>query len=228
MMVGDSKWDTWPCTHACTAFFYVDKTEVEHLVPAPLVLDEDGHGRAKIEVGYVRFRTGIHSLPATEELAWGIGVKRVKGFGFAFLAMNIAADNPAFLDYNAGVGFNVHRPPVRFETDLDRRTYRVEDDFGTICTLRHQPEGSITFPVFPVTTEVWTGTAGALQRRLFKWRGIAKVHFAAAVATTLHDHPFFRGARVSRADPVPDTVLSSEKVARAAQLFTAPASHPGR
>jgi hypothetical protein len=78
--------------------------------------------------------------------------------------------------------------------------------------------------VFPVSTEVWTGRAGSLQRRLFKWRGMARIHFASSVATTLHDHPFFRGARVSRADPVPSMVFSSAKVAQGtAQLFTAPA-----
>ncbi|MBX3189194.1 MAG: hypothetical protein KF819_19380 [Labilithrix sp.] len=221
-MFGRSKWDVWPCTHSCTAFFHIAKSEVSHLVPAPLVVEEDGEGRAQIVVSYIRFRAGTHSLPATEELAWGIAVKRIKGLGLAIYAMNVAADNVGFLDYNAGIGFDVHRPPVRFDTDLDRRTFRVEDDAGPICTLRHQPEGSLPLPFLPFTTEDWTGRAGSLERRLFKWRGVAKLHLAAAVATTLHDHPFFRGARVSRANPVPAMVLSSTKVQNAAQCFSAP------
>ena len=225
-MFGVRKWDEWPCTHACTAFFRIAKSEVAPFVPPPLVVAEDADGLAEIEVGYVRFREGIHSLPATEELAWAIGVERVKGFGpFAFYAMNIAADNSPFLDFNAGVGFTVHRPPVRFTTDLDKRSFRVEDERGVICTIRHQPEGSVTLPVLPSTTEVWTGKEGSLRRRLFKWKGIAKVHLASSVATTLHDHPYFGGVRVSRANPVPEMILGSQRVATASQLFSQPAAY---
>ncbi|MBS2014288.1 MAG: hypothetical protein JST00_15485 [Deltaproteobacteria bacterium] len=222
-MIFGTKWDAWPCTHACTAFFHIAKREIDGLVPPPLVVDEVG-GIAKIEVGFVRFRGGTHSLPPTDELAWGIAVKRVKGVGFAFYAMNIAADNEPFLHWNEGVGFRVHRPLARFVTDLDRRSFRVEDASGPICTLRHQPEGSLFLPTLPVTTEVWTGSGKTLARRVFKWRGIARVHFAASVASTLHDgHPFFFHRKLSRANPVPEQVLSSERFAEgAAQLFTMP------
>lgn len=219
-----SDWDEWPCSHACTAFFHIARSEVERFVPAPLVVDEVARGVAKIEVGFVRFRDGIHGLPPTDELAWGIAVKRVKGFGFAFYAMNIAADNEGFLDWNAAVGFRVHRPPVRFRVDLDARSFAVRDAADNpICTLRHQPSGSVPLPFLPVTTEVWTGPEGALRRRVFKWRGMAKLHFASSVATTLHDHPFFLDARVSRANPLPETILSSARIARSAsQLFSSP------
>lgn len=216
-------WDVWPCTHACTAFFAIPYAEVSAMVPAPLVAKRDKHGRAQIELGYVRFRTGIHGLPATEEMAWGIAVERRSGVGFAFYAMNIAADNVPFLDWNANIGFNVYRPPVQFSTDLDRRSFEVSDAAGQICVLRHQPEGSISLPFFPVDTEVWTSGSGKLQRRLFKWKGTAKVHLAAPVASTLCPHPFFGGVRVDRAEPVPAEVFSSEKVSEhTAQLFTPP------
>lgn len=217
------RWEEWPCTHACTAFFSIPFDEIAGAVPAGLVPERDAHGRGKIEVGYVRFAEGTHGLPATEELAWGIAVERKEGTGFAFYAMNIAADNEPFLALNQTKGFTVHRPPARFTTDLDRRSFSVEDASGPICVLRHQPEGSVPVPFFPVNTEVWTGSAGRLQRRLFKWRGVASIHFAASVATTLHpNHPFFRGVRVERAEPLPSNIFASKKVASAAQLFTAP------
>jgi hypothetical protein len=219
-----NKWDVWPCTHACTAFFSIPFEEVAHVVPHPLVVKKDKQGRAEIEVGYVRFRAGIHRLPATEELAWAIAVERQVGFGFAFYAMNIAADNAAFLDWNEGIGFKVHRTPTRFRSDLDERSFEVVDTDGQVCVLRHQPEGSIPLPFFPVTTEVWTQRSdGSVARREFKWRGMAKVHFAASVASSLRNHPFFGGVRVDRAEPLPSTVFASQRVAaRTAQLFTAP------
>lgn len=224
-----TKWDPWPCTHACTAFFHIARREIDGLVPEPLVVEEVAPGVAKIEVGFVRFRAGIHSLPPTDELAWGIAVKRVEGFGFAFYAMNIAADNERFLHWNEQIGFRVHRPLAKFTTDIDRRSFHVEDPHGPICTLRHQPAGSIPLPTFPVTTEVWTGSGPTLARRVFKWQGMAKVHFAASVATTLYDdHPFFMGRKLSRANPIPETVLSSERIAtKAAQLFTMPEPRVG-
>jgi hypothetical protein len=217
-------WDVWPCTHACTAFFSIPIAEIAHVVPPPLIVKKDKHNRGELEVGYVRFRIGTHNLPATEELSWGIAVKRRIGVGFAFYAMNIAADNHAFLDWNEGIGFNVHRPPVRFRSDLDRRSFEVVDDDGPVCVLRHQPEGSIPLPLLPVDTEVWTKRPdGTLARRVFKWRGMAKMHFAASVASSLYNHRFFNGVRVDRAEPLPTTVFASQRVARrAAQLFTAP------
>jgi hypothetical protein len=218
------KWDVWPCTHACTAFFSIPIEQIAHVVPHPLVAKKDKHGRGEIEVGYVRFRAGTHRLPATEELAWAIAVERSVGFGFAFYAMNIAADNSAFLDWNESIGFNVHRTPTRFRSDLDERSFEVADKDGQVCVLRHQPEGSIPLPFFPVTTEVWTKRSdGSLARREFKWRGMAKVHFAASVASSLRDHPFFGGVHVDRAEPLPSTVFASQRTAeRTAQLFTAP------
>jgi hypothetical protein len=52
---------------------------------------------------------------------------------------------------------------------------------------------------------------------------MAKVHFAASVASSLRNHPFFGGVRVDRAEPLPSTVFASTRVAaRTAQLFTAP------
>jgi hypothetical protein len=218
------KWDVWPCTHACTAFFSIPYAEVAQVVPRPLVAKKDKHGRGEIEVGYVRFRAGTHELPATEELAWAIAVERRVGFGFAFYAMNIAADNSAFLDWNESIGFNVHRSPTRFCSNLDARSFEVADADGQVCVLRHEPEGSIPLPFFPVSTEVWTKRPdGSLARREFKWRGMAMVHFAASAASTLRDHRFFGGVRVDRAEPLPSIVFSSRHTAQgAAQLFSAP------
>jgi hypothetical protein len=232
-------WDTWPCLHACTQFFRVAADAVEHLVPPPLVLKRDRAGRAEIELGYVRFRDGVHGLPPTEEIAWAIAVERVRGFGFAFFAMNIGADNLGFLDYNRKIGFNVAPRPLRFRADVERQTYRVEDEHGAlICALRHQPEGAIPVPVFPVSTEVWTRTpdgrvspggpppTNGLERRLMKWRGMARVHLAPLVASTLTDHPFFGGAKLTRAEPIPSIVFSSIAADPfAAQLFSAPEPH---
>jgi len=218
------KWDVWRCTHACTAFFSIPYSEVAHVVPPPLVAKKREDGRGEIEVGYVRFRAGSHRLPATEELAWGIAVERRFGSGLAFYAMNIAADNTAFLDWNASIGFNVHRPHTRFRSDLDARSFEVQDAQGQICVLRHQPAGSIPLPFFPGTTEVWTRRSdGSLARREFKWRGMAKAHFAASVASTLRDHQFFCGVRVDRAEPVPSMVFASQRTAQCtAQLFSSP------
>ena len=220
-----SRWDVWPCTHACTAMFSIPLAEVAHVVPPPLVAKKDKHGRAEIEVGYVRFRTGIHNLPATEELAWAIAVERRKGMGFAFYAMNIAADNTPFLDWNEAIGFNVHRKPTRFRADLDRQSYEVVDTDGPVCVLRHQPEGSLRLPLLPMNTEVWTRRDdGGLARRVFKWRGMVNVHLASSVASSLYPHPFFNGVRVDRAEPLPTTILASRRLdSCAAQLFTAPA-----
>jgi len=231
--MGRKEWkNVWPATHACTAFFTIDANEVRHLLPKELTLKTDKAGRAEIELGFVRFREGFQGddwIGATEEMAWAIAVERRSGFGFAFYAMNLAADNETFLAHNEAIGFHVYRPsgsPVRFHTDLDRRSFEVEDDHGRICVLRHQPEGSLTLPFFPVTTEVWTGSSGNLQRRHFKWRGVAQAHFAASVASTIcGGHPFFREANVSRAAPVPVNVFSSQRVAaHASQVFTDPVS----
>ncbi|NUO52592.1 MAG: hypothetical protein HOV80_27415 [Polyangiaceae bacterium] len=218
-------WDVWPCVHACTQFFRVAAEAVEHLVPQPLVIKRDKAGRAEIELGYVRFRDGAHGLPPTEELAWAIAVERVRGLGFAFFAMNIGADNLGFLDYNRRIGFNVAPRPLRFRTDVNRQSYRVEDEGGAlICELRHNAEGSLPVPIFPVSTEVWTRTPdGGLARRTMKWRGRARVHVAPLVASSLTDHPFFGGAKLTRAEPVPSIVFSSVTADPfAAQLFTAP------
>jgi hypothetical protein len=227
------KWDRWACTHACTAFFRIPKEEVEHLVPKPLVLALE-HGRAVIEVGFVRFRAGNHDLPAVDEIAWAIQVERtMRRTSYAFYAMSLTSENAAFLDVNERLGFRVFRPPVRFEVDLDRRAYDVRDGSGArICTLRHNPEGGLTFPapiagLFVGASEVFTGVEGALERRRFEWRGVARPHFAPLVASTLVDHPFFGGVKVSRAEPIPTKVFSSVKAAtRAAQLFTAGAPFP--
>jgi hypothetical protein len=222
------RWDTWPCLHACTQFFRVAADAVEHLVPSPLVLKRDKAGRAEIELGYVRFRDGVHGLPPTEEIAWAIAVERVRGVGFAFFAMNIGADNLGFLDYNRKIGFDVAPHPLRFRADTGRQTYHIEDERGAlVCVLRHQPEGAIFVPIFPVSTEVWTRTPdGGLARRLMKWRGTARVHLAPLVASTLTDHPFFGGAKLTRVEPIPSIVFSSSAFDRcAAQLFSAPDAH---
>lgn len=219
--------ENWPCTHACTAFFRIDASLVAGLVPAPLVLDTE-NGFAKIEVGYVRFRDGIQKqsfrFPATEEIAWAIAVKRVHGFGYSFFAMNIAADNQPFLLYHETIAhFSVYKPPVQFQTDITKREYRVSDAAGTLCIMRHDIEGSLVLPAFPLSTEVWTETNGKLERRYFKWKGMAKVHFAPVVASTLCDHPFFKGVPVSRAEPIPYEVFTSRLVApHASQRFTQP------
>lgn len=221
-------WDRWRCLHACTMFFRIAADAVEHLVPEPLVVKRDRDGCADIELGYVRFRANVHGLPPTEELAWAIAVERVRGVGFAFFAMNIGASDPGFLDYNREIGFRVHPAPLRFDVDVEAQRYRVEDERGQlICSLRHHGEGSVPTPFFPVSTEVWTQQdTGALQRRLFKWSGPARIHVSPLSGCTLTDHAFFGGARLTRARPIPAMVFSSTKTARdAAQLFTAPEEH---
>jgi hypothetical protein len=157
-------------------------------------------------------------------MAWAVAVERVQGSGFAFYAMNLAADNQAFLAHNAAKGFSVYQPPVMFHADVTKQEYRVEDQAGgLICVLRHQPRGSIPLPFFPVSTEVWTPSAVGLARRLLKWRGVARVHLHASVASTLTAHPFFGGANLARAEPLPHTVFSSLPIAPcAAQRFTRP------
>lgn len=217
-----SRWDVWPCIHACTAFFSIDPREVRDFVPEGLTIKEE-HGRAEIEVGFVHFPE-THGLPETRELAWGIAVERRWGSGMAFYAMNIAADNAAYLKHTeSNDRFKVHRPPVRFDNDLDKRSFDVRDDEGPICVLRHQPEGSIPIPFLFGDTEVWSGTGAALEHRSFKWKGVARVHLTAFAATTLHDHPFFGGVRVSHAEPLPKRVFASPKVTRrGAQLFSPP------
>lgn len=224
------KWETWRCTHACTAFFRIAREEVEHLVPRPLELAIDGEGKAAIEVGYVRFRegNGEAKLPAVEEIAWAIAVKRTRRFTrYAFYAMNLTSEHEGMLVDSERKGFRVYRPPVRFEVDLDLRAYRVTDGTGGhICTLRHNPEGGFTLPaflsgLFVGTTEVFTGTRRHLFRHEFQWVGVARPHFAPLVASSLEDHPFFLGAKVSRAEPIPHEAFSSVRVAsRAAQRFT--------
>lgn len=226
-MFRNTKWDEWPCTHDCTSFFTIPVEEIAPLVPAPLTLATDAAGRGRIEIGYARF-SASHSLPALQELSWGIAVERRSGRGMAFYCPSLTSDHAGFLDYNEAKAFDTYRPPVRFDTDFDARSFSVRDaDGAPICVLRHQPEGSVRLPsllepFFLGTTEVWTGHEGSLQRRIFKWRGVARVRFASPVACSLYDHPFFGTARVSRAEPVPYEQFSSSKVARATQLFTLP------
>jgi hypothetical protein len=80
------KWDEWPCTHACTAFFSIAYDLVEGFVPKPLVAKRDKDGRGEIELGYVRLPSS-HGLPDSEEMAWAIAVERVHGSG---LGMDMA------------------------------------------------------------------------------------------------------------------------------------------
>jgi hypothetical protein len=220
--------DEWPCTHDCTSFFSIPVEEIAPLVPPPLVPHTDARGRGEIEIGFARFRAS-HGLPPCHELSWGIAVKRLKGRGMAFYAPMIASDTTGFLDLNESIGFTVFRPTVRFTSDFDRRSFEVSDAQGkTICVLRLQPEELVCLPSFlqPLVigdSEVWTGSEGALQRRTFSWRGVARGLLHPSVAATLCDHPFFRGARVSRAHPVPHRQLSSAKTADAVQLFGRPA-----
>ncbi|CAN5161515.1 hypothetical protein BH09MYX1_BH09MYX1_07240 [soil metagenome] len=220
-----NQWDVWPCSHDCTGFFKIDPAEVRAKIPAPLQLHLID-GRAHIEVGYARFRPS-HGLPAFEELSWGIAVVRVEGSGFAFYSPSLTSNEQGFLDYNEKIGFKVF-PKVKIVSDLERQQFAAYDQAGNeICVLRHQPRDAFTLPfflkkVFLKPTEVWTDGTGELQSRTFDWRGTARVYQSWPVASTLNDHPFFQGVRVSRAEPVPYEMFSSTAIAKARQLFTFP------
>ncbi len=220
------KWDVWPCAHDCTGFFKIAPRWLRHLVPDELELDLI-EGLAHFEVGYARFRPS-HGLDAFEELSWGIAVKRKEGSGFAFYSPMLASNSRGFLEYNRDIGFSVYPEPVKFDVDLDRQSFAVSDERGKpIVVLRHQPESAFTLPTFLKSfflkpTEVWTGTSGKLQRRIFDWRGTARVYESGPVASTLRPHPFFCDAEVDRAEPVPYEMFSSTRIARARQFFTFP------
>lgn len=226
-----SRWDLWPCAHAVTLFYRIEARHLWSHVPAPLAAWHDDQGYGEIELGYNWFFAGPYGLPASEELAWGIRVNRVKGLmGKAFLAMNITANNEQYLARaHDPDGFHVHRPPARFDADLSARVFAVRDAAGDeICTLRYHRQGAIPMPLLPGTTEVFNERVpGRLERREFKWRGLAQLRLSPTVGSVLRDHPFFRGVPVSKADPLPIEVLASVKGdAIAAQRFTRPVAWP--
>lgn len=215
------RWRKWPCTSACTAMFRIPAEEVRHLCPKPLRLSVDENDLATIELGYVRFSAGAGypDLPITEELAWGIAIQRERGFGMSFLAASIGADQTLFLQRNEALGFHVEHEPLQFETVHDpARTFVVRDARGApICELRTQDEGGLVLPWLPGSTEVWT-TRDGLARREFRLRGRARLHLQPKIASRIYDHPFFRGVKVSRAEPLAHLSFTS--------LPTAPGAAP--
>lgn len=185
----------------------------------------DDEGWSQIELGYVRLLGGKAGLPPCDELAWAIRVERVEGWlGDAFFAMNITASDAGFLAHNHGIGFATTDRVASFRENAAGDVIRIDLDGEPVCVMRDQTFGRLPLPAYPLSTEVWTKLPGGpLQRRLFRWRGSANVVPVPSVAWTLAPHPFFRGVDVSRAEPLPTMVLTSQRVAVGAeQLFTAP------
>jgi hypothetical protein len=216
------RWRRWPCTRACTAFFRIPYTAVIGHVPPQLGIVVDHDGWSQIELGYVRFRAG--PTGACDELAWAIRVERTRGLGDAWLAMNIAASTEEFLARQDEVGFVTCRPPAAFDASGDGATIAISVAGAPVCVLRDQQHGRLPLPFYPLTSEVWTARPGSdvLARRLFRWRGAANVVLAPNVAWTLFPHAFFRGVDVTRAEPLPTRVLTSDLVVDAEQHFTDP------
>lgn len=201
--------DEWPIRFHIGFVFEVPLAPLEAQLPSGVSAVEPVPGVGLLSVIHARYEDGTLGQPSFDEIVCSALVAPDLSLDMppprlTFYVLRVASNDGRFVAHKIeALEMPVfHTPSLRAELDADRLGTRVWDDDGEILRMRYQSDGP-RFAEKSFCGQYFADPGSERVHGVWRWRGeLAEQQRRLRGAATLHEHPFFARAGLSRTDPI--------------------------